>query len=55
MPPFARAATIWNTPNGLRGYVLDGRGGVHPINGAPRVTATRYWGQDIARHITITP
>ena len=36
------------------GYVLDGWGGIHPIGGAPGVSASAYWpGWDIARGIAV--
>lgn len=40
-------------PDG-RGYILDGWGGIHAVNGAVRVTNGPYWpGWDIARDIAI--
>lgn len=40
----------------MTGYVLDGFGGLHGFNGAPRVGASGYWaGWDIARGVAVRP
>src|SRR5438270_99312 len=42
--------------DGVRGYVLDGSGGVHPFGGAPPLLVTAYWpGLDVARGIALRP
>ena len=36
--------------------MLDGYGGLHPVNDAPPVIKTRYWpGADVARFVSIAP
>ena len=50
------ARSVWLLPSATLtnpvGYVLDGFGGVHPLEGAPAVSPTPYWaGQDIARNL----
>lgn len=64
--------TIWVTFNFMRGpalagstgvrscgnpgYLLDAFGGVHPVGGAPGLSATAYWpGRDIARDLALVP
>jgi SpoIID/LytB domain protein len=43
-------------PGSNAGYVLDGWGGLHPFNGAPKVTESGYWpGWDIARRLVMDP
>lgn len=37
-----------------RGWVLDGWGALHPVNGAPPVTANYWPGWDIARDVAVT-
>jgi hypothetical protein len=45
---------LWEPARG--GYVLDGFGGIHPYNGAPRVFGRGWWpGWDIARGIVVRP
>jgi len=45
---------LWEPARG--GYLLDGWGGIHPFNGAPRVTSSAYWpGWDIARGLAARP
>lgn len=45
---------VYNSATG-KGYVLDGWGGIHPLNGARPVTGNGYWqGWDIARKLIIT-
>ena len=52
----ARGLTMYNGPKGLAGYVLDGWGGIHPVNNAPAPTTTKAWPyQDYARYLTLTP
>ncbi len=34
--------------DGARAYVLDGFGGMHPLNGAPPMSGPYWWGWDIA-------
>jgi hypothetical protein len=38
-----------------RGYVLDGAGAVWPFGGAPRVQISKYFGQIVARGLSIAP
>lgn len=47
---------VMNPDGSGRGYVLDCRGGIHPLNGAPQVTASAYWSGDVcpARELVIT-
>jgi uncharacterized protein YvpB len=48
------ARAIVMLPGSDEGYVLDGWGGIHPVNGAPAVSGNPYWyGQDIARGLDL--
>jgi hypothetical protein len=39
----------------VNGYLLDGFGGIHSVNGAPAVSAVPYYGWDIARDLVYLP
>jgi len=52
---WAIARDIEFQPGTSKGYLLDGYGGINPINGATPTYGGPYWGWDIARAIALAP
>ena len=52
-PGWAIARDVQANPDGSGGYILDGFGGIWPVGGAPALTATPYFGRDVARGFVV--